>query len=108
VVNPDTPSARQLKPLSDNNRLYKGDLLRITTSGGGGWGHPFDRPAERVRDDVLDGFVSVARARDDYGVALQPHTLEIDKEATERWRQSTPRRSAMFHRHDYFEGHEFV
>ena len=37
-------------------------LVRIITPGGGGWGHPADRPAEDVLADVLDGFVSEAAA----------------------------------------------
>ena len=44
--------------MSDGNQLKKGDLVRIVTSGGGGWGSPLDRPAEDVLTDVLDGFVS--------------------------------------------------
>ena len=61
VVNPGTNHERQLQPLSDGNMLKRGDVLRIETGGGGGYGHPFDRPAESVLDDVLGGFVSRAR-----------------------------------------------
>ena len=77
----------QLKPLSDNNRLRQGDLLRVMTSGGGGWGHPFDRPAASVLEDVLDGFVSPASALKDYGVVLDPQTLEVDEVETARLRK---------------------
>ena len=38
----------------------RGDVVRIETGGGGGWGHPFDREPERVLADVPDGFVSRA------------------------------------------------
>ena len=41
--------------------LKRGDILRIETGGGGGHGHPFDRPAEKVLEDVLGGFVTVTR-----------------------------------------------
>jgi len=96
VVNPGTPEERQLKPLSDNNRLHQGDLLRVMTSGGGGWGHPFDRPATRVREDVLDGFVSSASALKDYGVVLDPQTLDVDEIETSKLRKD--RRVETAHR----------
>jgi N-methylhydantoinase B len=98
VVNPSTPEERQLKPLSDNNRLRQGDLLRVITSGGGGWGHPFDRPAAKVREDVLDGFVSPASALKDYGVVLEPQTLEVDEVETAQCRKDR-RAETSFHRH---------
>ena len=61
VVNPGTNHERQLQPLSDGNMLKRGDVLRIETGGGGGYGHPFDRPPESVLDDVLGGFVTARR-----------------------------------------------
>jgi len=57
------------------------------TSGGGGWGHPFDRPAARVQEDVLDGLVSLARVLTDYGVVLDPQTLEVDEVETSKLRK---------------------
>ena len=69
VVNPGTNHERVLQPLSDGNMLKRGDVLRIETGGGGGYGHPFDRPAESVLDDVLGGFVTEDAARE-YGVAI--------------------------------------
>jgi N-methylhydantoinase B len=101
LVNPDAPDARELKPLSDNNRLHKGDLLRIMTPGGGGWGDPLDRDATLVRDDVLDGFVSTASAYTDYGVVLDPKTLAVDAAATRERRRSLRRQTSMFHRGAY-------
>jgi N-methylhydantoinase B len=68
VVNPGTPNERELRPMSEGNRLKKGDLVRIMTSGGGGWGSPLERSAEQVRDDVLDGFILAESASRDYGV----------------------------------------
>ena len=58
IVNPGTPNERLLAPLSDGNRLVRGDILRMETGGGGGYGHPFDRPAGKVLEDVLGGYVS--------------------------------------------------
>ncbi|ETX04099.1 MAG: hypothetical protein ETSY2_30765, partial [Candidatus Entotheonella gemina] len=101
LVNPGTPDERDLKPLSDNNRLLKGDLLRIMTPGGGGWGDPLDRDAAQVRDDVLDGFVSAQSALEDYGVVFMPETLEVDESATRQQRRRMRRQTAMFHRGEY-------
>jgi len=54
----------------------------IVTAGGGGWGYPFLRDPERVRVDVLEGYVSLEAAKKSYGVVLHPGTLEIDEQAT--------------------------
>jgi N-methylhydantoinase B len=101
IVNPGTPAERELKPLSDNNRLHKGDLLRIMTPGGGGWGNPLDRDPLVVQRDVWDGFVSPESALADYGVVLDPQTMEIDKTATQEHRQQMRGETAMFHRGRY-------
>jgi N-methylhydantoinase B len=47
-----------------------GELIRIRTTGGGGWGDPLERPYDEVVRDVLWGKVSRAAARDDYGVVV--------------------------------------
>jgi N-methylhydantoinase B len=101
VVNPGTPGERQLQSLSDNNRLCQGDLLRIMTPGGGGWGDPLERDIASVQGDVLDGFVSPESARDDYGVVLAPQTWEADEMETRRLRQRMRGQTAMFHRGRY-------
>ena len=76
VVNPGTPQERVLVPLSDGNLLRHGDVLRIETGGGGGFGPPFERPAEAVLEDVLAGCVSVAAARSQYGVVIADDTID--------------------------------
>jgi N-methylhydantoinase B len=107
IVNPGRPDERQLKPLSDGNVLKNGDVVRIMTSGGGGWGSPIARPAAQVRDDVLDGFVSADSARDDYGVVLSEDLLDIDEPATAALRRKLGQiKRGMFHRHGYFDDHE--
>src|SRR5262249_39540973 len=70
IANARRPAGPRRPPMSDGNVLRRGDVLRLSTSGGGGWGHPFDRPLERVRRDVLAGVVSVDAARTDYGVIV--------------------------------------
>jgi N-methylhydantoinase B len=63
-----------------------GDVISYLAAGGGGYGNPFEREAERVRDDVIDGYVSREAATRDYGVVLTD-ALEIDREATEALRK---------------------
>ncbi|MEG1822096.1 MAG: hydantoinase B/oxoprolinase family protein [Clostridiales bacterium] len=48
----------------------KGDRVYLNASGGGGWGNPFKRSAEKVYADVLDEIISVEHAKDDYGVVI--------------------------------------
>jgi N-methylhydantoinase B len=67
--------------------LDKGDVFEIYQSGGGGYGDPFRRPVEQVRDDVVNGLVSVDKARELYGVALRPGSLKIDAAKTASLRQ---------------------
>jgi N-methylhydantoinase B len=100
VINPGTSRERVLAPLSDGNRLMRGDILRIETGGGGGYGHPFDRPAETVLEDVLGGYVSHEAAERLYGVVLDCD--RVDEEATARMRASRPS-IRRFHRQEYVD-----
>jgi N-methylhydantoinase B len=53
--------------LKDAVHLQPGDRVRVQTGGGGGFGNPRRRSPERVRTDVLRGYVSPEAARDIYG-----------------------------------------
>ena len=70
----------------DGVRVSKGDILIYRTAGGGGWKDPFDRPLERVQADVQRKLVSLEKARSDYGVVLDPESLELDVAASEKLR----------------------
>jgi N-methylhydantoinase B len=100
LLDPGTAAERALAPLSDGNRLKRGDILRIETGGGGGRGHPFDRPAEAVLADVLGGFVSAEAARRFYGVAVADGRLDAAATAELRSRRTAVK---AFHRHDYVD-----
>jgi len=52
-------------------RFEPGDVVSNRSGGGGGYGDPFGRDPEDVREDVLDGYVSREAARRDYGVVLE-------------------------------------
>ncbi|MBI3068303.1 MAG: hydantoinase B/oxoprolinase family protein, partial [Betaproteobacteria bacterium] len=102
IVNPGRPDERVLPSLSDGNILRRGDVVRIETGGGGGWGHPYDREPERVLADVLGGYVSRESAERDYGVVLSTDGRGISDEATRRRRADRPA-TKLFHRHVYRE-----
>ncbi|MEM9284969.1 MAG: hydantoinase B/oxoprolinase family protein [Pseudomonadota bacterium] len=48
--------------------LYKDDVVKVYTANGGGFGSPSDRPADDVRRDIRDGYVTAERARAVYAV----------------------------------------
>ncbi len=91
VVNPGTAREREVPALADNIMLERGDIVRVITAGGGGWGDPLERHPDRVAWDVRKGYVDIAAARTDYSVALDPETLLVDHAATARLRAASPR-----------------
>ena len=64
--------------------LKRGEVARLVTGTGGGWGSPLERPVEAVIEDVRDGYVSLEQAKQDYRVELDPLTLEVLRLAPER------------------------
>jgi N-methylhydantoinase B len=70
TVDPGGPGERALPGLVDDEPIPAGVLVRVETTGGGGWGDPLDREPELVALDVLQGKVSARAARADYGVVL--------------------------------------
>ncbi len=63
-----------------------GDVIQFLSAGGGGYGDAFERDPEAVRQDVANGYVSIEKAREDYGVVVDAGTLEVDLEETENLR----------------------
>jgi N-methylhydantoinase B len=57
---------RPLPPKAANLRLAAGEILVLTTSGGGGLGDPRTRDRDRVADDIAEGLVSEDAAREHY------------------------------------------
>jgi N-methylhydantoinase B len=66
-------------------QLRRGDSFRHVGAGGGGYGDPFERDPAAVLEDVLDEKVSRAKARADYGVAIDGHG-NVDYAETRRLR----------------------
>jgi N-methylhydantoinase B len=66
--------------------LRPGDTVQVNMNAGGGYGDPLDRDPELVLVDVLDGYVSIEGAREDYGVVIRQEEFGIDWEATGKLR----------------------
>ncbi len=61
--------------------MRHGDIVVLRSAGGGGYGDPLDRPADRVAEDVRLGLVSPEAALQFYGVVLRGDG-EADTDAT--------------------------
>jgi len=68
VIDPGGPAERVVDALADAEPVRAGEVIRIRTTGGGGWGDPLDRPYAEVLRDLRRRKISPAGARDDYGV----------------------------------------
>jgi N-methylhydantoinase B len=64
------------------NHIPTGSIFRQKAGGGGGYGDPFDREGASVLRDVKDGLISIEEAGHNYGVVIDPVTLEIDAKKT--------------------------
>ncbi len=85
VINEGTEEEDVL-PAKGMRQLKAGDVYSIRSSGGGGWGRPYERDAERVLDDVRNGYVSLEAAEKVYGVVIRDG--EVDEQATVQLRSS--------------------
>ncbi|MBN2489905.1 MAG: hydantoinase B/oxoprolinase family protein [Planctomycetes bacterium] len=63
-----------------------GTIYHQQAGGGGGYGDPLKRPADRVALEVRNGVISARSAREDYGVAVNEETGALDPEGTARLR----------------------
>jgi N-methylhydantoinase B len=98
ILNPETSASREIKTLSDGNIVKRGDLIRIITPGGGGWGCPYDRPPVQVFEDFLDGNISEQSVFTEYGVVLTNNKKEVDVDKTSSHRKTLKRPTKMFNR----------
>jgi N-methylhydantoinase B len=81
------PTQVLLPTKKTNHPVEPGDVLTMFTSGGGGYGDPFQRDPELVARDVRQKLVSVESAARDYGVIVNPVTGTVDSGATARLRR---------------------
>ena len=84
TIDPGGPHEREVDALADAEPVRAGEVIRIRTTGGGGWGNPLDRPTAEVLRDVEWGKVSTSGALRDYSVVLvgAGDYLTVDEPAT--------------------------
>ncbi|RXT07126.1 hydantoinase B/oxoprolinase family protein [Ammoniphilus sp. CFH 90114] len=75
-LNRGKENERFLGSIFSNVQVQQGDSFVRPSAGGGGLGDPLKREVNEVLEDVIDGYVSIDRAKKDYGVVIR----EIDKE----------------------------
>jgi N-methylhydantoinase B len=84
TIDPGGPEERTVDALADAEPVRAGQVIRIRTTGGGGWGDPLERAVADVVRDVEWRKVSVDAARAAYGVVLtlDDATATVDEPAT--------------------------
>ncbi|MGH2819502.1 MAG: hydantoinase B/oxoprolinase family protein, partial [Actinomycetota bacterium] len=89
TIHPGTGKEEVLPPRIAGYALAPGDVLRLDTPGGGGYGTPLDRPPQEVLRDVIEGYVTRAAAQSAYGVVIadSDQGLRVDRTATARERE---------------------
>ncbi len=97
MLNPGQPDMKLLNNI-DTFTAGPGDIIRITSPGGGGRGDPLEREPERVLRDVVCAYITPEAAEADYGVVIRDEV--VDEAATEALRAS--RRSNEPHPHFHF------
>ncbi|MDH2415185.1 hydantoinase B/oxoprolinase family protein [Nocardioides sp. CER19] len=98
TIDPGGPDEREIDALADAAPVKAGEVIRIRTTGGGGWGDPLERDPALVVRDVRWHKVSPAAAYDDYAVVLTGagDDLGFDAEATAAARASRARTDEVF------------
>ncbi len=92
LMNPDGENCRNV---GSKSTFYTSpaDIVSIQTPGGGGYGDPFERDPAAVLADAREGKISLEKARQIYGVAINPETWQVDREKTDALRKGASRRS---------------
>ncbi len=88
TIEPGGAEERAVDALADAEPVRAGQVIRIRTTGGGGWGDPLARSVDAVLRDVRWGMVSTRGALEDYGVVIAYDDAEpfVDSAATEELR----------------------
>ena len=91
IINKGTAEEFNAGMYATGIELKSGDTIFYASSGGGGFGNPFERDPKLVLEDVMDEWLSLEAAREYYGVAIDVIDAEaldyrIDELATKRLR----------------------
>ena len=87
-----TATGETVELYSEGVSLGPAETVPSFSCGGGGYGSPLERESERVRHDVVEGWVTRERAEQAYGVVLTPAGA-VNFEATEDLRHKLRRRA---------------
>ena len=68
-----------------------GTILFQQAGGGGGYGNPYLRDPAQVVQEVKNGIISVQKAKEDYGVIIEPDAFEVNLKETEKLRKENKR-----------------
>jgi N-methylhydantoinase B/oxoprolinase/acetone carboxylase alpha subunit len=68
--------------------MHQGEIIRLVTSGGGGYGDPLERDFERIERDIAEQYISREQAEAEYRVVLREDGT-VDPEATTRLRNNS-------------------
>jgi len=86
TLDPGTDKAKVIPSRYSDHLLRPGDVVCLETPGGGGLGDPRERDPERVLNDVRNGYVSIDKARELYGVTICAADGDFTIEKSERAR----------------------
>ena len=100
TIDPGGPAEREVDALADAEPVQAGEVIRIRTTGGGGWGDPLARDPALVVRDVVWRKVSPEAALTAYGVvltgSLDDDSLGHDADATSAERSGRPAAGEAF------------
>ena len=68
--------------------VHAGDVLKVRLAGGGGHGQPLLREPSAVLEDVREEKMTLAHAREQYGVVIGGNPLAVDADATAELRRA--------------------
>ncbi len=68
-------------------QISPGERARNTNPGGGGYGNSFERDIAAVLKDVRERIISIEAAKLEYGVVVDPKTLQVDEKQTAALRE---------------------
>ncbi|OQV05735.1 Hydantoinase/oxoprolinase domain-containing protein [Cladophialophora immunda] len=83
----ENPPMQVLPSKCDHIKVQPNDLLEWITWGGGGRGDPTTRPADLVALEVQRKLVTIAGAKDNYGVVVRPDDFSVDDKETSQLRE---------------------
>jgi len=88
IMNPGRADER-VAPSKFIAKMARDEVIRAEMPGAGGYGDPLERDAAAVAEDVRQMKISIERARDVYGVVVDPKTFAVDAAATAKRRSES-------------------